>query len=401
MIAFRLRPLAGAEPRALALTVVRYTPQAVLIANVEEARYRALASEDGLVLIEARYAVRNNQRSFLKVTMPAGATLWSARLAGRPIRPGVAGDDAVAAAAREGARRRRSADVRGGADLPAALEQLGRQGRHHADAARPRSAGVAYGVETALLTPVQGGGAAGAFRVEGDAGPVAEALRPAPPRAGPVDGRARDDRTSPRRRACRRSSIDSRTAPAVGAWWEPLPVAVTFPIFGRSLFLASELLEEGAFPSVTSHSDARSRRLFHPSGRCDMTASIRTVALMTAAFVVLVLALAPVAMAQPSPRPPDTPRGVTLTLTEYNRLLDLAARAPQPAAAPPPAVLGAADLRVAWTATRPGGRSALLAKRSGPAWTACISCREPRSPPPPRRHSRWRSSPSTETSSRS
>jgi hypothetical protein len=95
MIAFRLRPLAGAEPRALALTVVRYTPQAVLIANVEEARYRALASEDGLVLIEARYAVRNNQRSFLKVTMPAGATLWSARLAGRPIRPGVAGDDAV------------------------------------------------------------------------------------------------------------------------------------------------------------------------------------------------------------------------------------------------------------------------------------------------------------------
>ena len=30
----------------------------------------------------------------------------------------------------------------------------------------------------------------------------------------------------------------------------PLPVAVTFPVFGRSLFLASELLAEGAFPSV-------------------------------------------------------------------------------------------------------------------------------------------------------
>src|SRR5439155_534724 len=62
---------------------------AVLIANVEEARYRALMSEDGRLLIDARYAVRNNQRSFLKVTMPAGSTVWSAEVGGRAIRPGV------------------------------------------------------------------------------------------------------------------------------------------------------------------------------------------------------------------------------------------------------------------------------------------------------------------------
>ena len=72
MVAFRFRPLAGSDARTLAINVVRYTPQAVLIANVEEARYRALASEDGRQLVEARYAVRNNQRSFLKVTLPAG-----------------------------------------------------------------------------------------------------------------------------------------------------------------------------------------------------------------------------------------------------------------------------------------------------------------------------------------
>jgi len=47
MIAFRHRPLAGTEARTLSVVVVRYTPQAVSIANVEEARYRALASEDG------------------------------------------------------------------------------------------------------------------------------------------------------------------------------------------------------------------------------------------------------------------------------------------------------------------------------------------------------------------
>ncbi len=95
MAAFRMRPLAGTDARSLAVSVVRYTPQAVLIANVEEARYRAIASEDGRLLVEARYAVRNNQRAFLKVVLPSGATVWSAAVAGRPIRPGRAEQDSV------------------------------------------------------------------------------------------------------------------------------------------------------------------------------------------------------------------------------------------------------------------------------------------------------------------
>ena len=84
MVAFRLRPIGGADSRSLHVAVKRYTPQAVLIANVEEARYRALAAEDGLFLVEAHYAVRNNQRSFLKVTLPPRATIWSASVAGKP-----------------------------------------------------------------------------------------------------------------------------------------------------------------------------------------------------------------------------------------------------------------------------------------------------------------------------
>ena len=47
MAAFRMRPLAGSEARSITVNVVRYTPQAVLVANVEEARYRTLVSEDG------------------------------------------------------------------------------------------------------------------------------------------------------------------------------------------------------------------------------------------------------------------------------------------------------------------------------------------------------------------
>jgi hypothetical protein len=44
-------------------------------------------------LVEARYALRNSLRSFVKIALPAGATLWSASLAGKPIRPG-SGPDA-------------------------------------------------------------------------------------------------------------------------------------------------------------------------------------------------------------------------------------------------------------------------------------------------------------------
>ena len=70
MVAFQFMPLRGSEPRSLTVNVSRYTAQAVLVANVEEARYDALLGEDGKLLVRARYAVRNNQRSFLAVTLP-------------------------------------------------------------------------------------------------------------------------------------------------------------------------------------------------------------------------------------------------------------------------------------------------------------------------------------------
>src|SRR5260370_8454766 len=65
------------------------------MANVEEARYHMLLSTDGKMLVLARYAVRSNQRNFLKVTLPAGALVWSATLSGNPIRPGLAPDGSL------------------------------------------------------------------------------------------------------------------------------------------------------------------------------------------------------------------------------------------------------------------------------------------------------------------
>ncbi|PYR18586.1 MAG: hypothetical protein DMF94_19410 [Acidobacteria bacterium] len=67
---------------------------------------------------------------------------------------------------------------------------------------------------------------------------------------------------------------------------------------------------------------------------------------MTMVAAVLV-SFAHAVAAQTPPRPNESPRAVTLSLTEYNRLIDLASRPPQsPAIAPVAAVLASADLRV-------------------------------------------------------
>jgi hypothetical protein len=94
LAAYRFRTL-DAGSRSLSVDVARYTQQAVLMANVEEARYRVLFSNDGKALVQAQYAVRNNQRNFLKVTLPPGAMVWSAALAGKAIRPGQAPDGSI------------------------------------------------------------------------------------------------------------------------------------------------------------------------------------------------------------------------------------------------------------------------------------------------------------------
>jgi hypothetical protein len=93
--AFRYRAGDAKTARSLTVNVARYTPQAVLMANVAEARYNVLITSEGKQLVQARYAVRNNQRNFLKITLPQGATLWSATLAGKPVRPGQSPDGGV------------------------------------------------------------------------------------------------------------------------------------------------------------------------------------------------------------------------------------------------------------------------------------------------------------------
>ena len=245
MVAYRVRSLAGTEARSLTVTVVRYTPEAVLIANVEEARYRALASEDGGLLVEARYAIRNNQRSFLKVTMPTRSTLWSAKVGGRPIRPGVAEANAVLLPLEKGRAGEQAPTFvielvylqhiekwidKGHArlDLPALDLPVSRTGLelHYS----PR-----YHV---ALEP-------GTFRTEDDPGPFAEALRR--PTTIVADAPAANTRAATGLQALvDRFRAESGGRTVAGA----LPVNVTFPTFGPSMFLASELTDESHAPKL-------------------------------------------------------------------------------------------------------------------------------------------------------
>jgi len=272
-VAFRLRPASGTDLRSLNISVKRYTPQAVLIANIEEARYRVLAAEDGLFLIEARYAIRNNQRSFLKVTLPPRATIWSASVAGKSVRPGVAEGEAVLLPLEKG---------RAGEDAPTFAVRI-----TYLQPVEPWLKPTTTRLDLpALDLPVSRTGVElyhsprfrvepqpGAFRVESDPGVFAEALRdsramgfglssggvasPPPPMSAPPPIAMADaaplsrpddqtGKTTQFRMLIDRYRNEGGGRTVSGA----LPIDVSFPTMGPSLFMASELTAESSAPSI-------------------------------------------------------------------------------------------------------------------------------------------------------
>jgi Cu/Zn superoxide dismutase len=247
MVAFKFSPLPGAGARSLTLDLTRYASKAVLVANVEEARYDALLGEDGKVLVRARYAVRNNQRSFLAVALPAQSTLWSAALEGRPIRPGVGPNGGVLLPLKKGRsseeapsfvvelvylQRAESWIERGDARvaLPALDLPVSRTGLtlHHS----PR-----YAIE---LRP-------GSFRLDTDTGPwtaVLHASGDAPASSPPPPGNEGARSGELKMLVDRLEKESGRTRPGV------VPIAIPFPAIGPSVFLAAELTPEMQAPSL-------------------------------------------------------------------------------------------------------------------------------------------------------
>lgn len=282
LVAFRYRAHDGQAARSLAVTVSRYTAQAVLLANVEEARYRVLLTEDGKALVEGRFAVRNNQRSFLGVTLPASASLWSASIDRRPTRPGRAADGTVLIPLRKN---------RAGGDAPLSAVQIIYVDRQPAWTANgqlkvampaldlpvsrtgvtldysPRfrltlAPGAFRVDEESPMTPVlgmldsgggygsgsgagSGSGVGPAFRTgaERDASPLAQQMAAEASAKRDEDRKSQDDMRGLIDRFKRENS--GARAPGV------VPVRMALPRVGTSLYLVSELTPERVAPEAT------------------------------------------------------------------------------------------------------------------------------------------------------
>jgi hypothetical protein len=273
LTAFRFRPGAARLARSLNVDVARYTPQAVLMANVEEARYQVLISNEGKILVQARYAVRNNQRNFLKITLPPGATLWSASLAGKAVRPGQSPDGSLLLPLDK---------ARSGEEVPAFPVEVVFLARGTAwndkgqfklalpalDLPISRTGLLVYHPPLFKVTPELG-----AFRVEAYANPSSAALnppisfngpvgtvstgvggvpQPAPPPGLPssvADGK--DEPNAKRAQSAAQLVLDKFRADAIaGKRAGILPIRVSFPAFGPSLYLVSELTGENQAPTA-------------------------------------------------------------------------------------------------------------------------------------------------------
>jgi len=84
--AFRYHKQASDNP-TLALEWVRFPDGSVLAAVAESATVTTLVTSEGKSLTEVRLVVKNQAQPFLKVTLPAGASILSADVGGEPVKP--------------------------------------------------------------------------------------------------------------------------------------------------------------------------------------------------------------------------------------------------------------------------------------------------------------------------
>src|SRR5215472_2746609 len=274
MAAFRSRAGSAGALRSLSINVSRYDQQAVWLANVEEARYQVLLSSDGKELVHARYAVRNNQRNFVKITLPQGATVWSASLGGRTVRPGQSPDGSLLLPLEKS---------RGGENAPAFVVEI----MYITRAPQWQEKGKETVTLPSLDLPISRTGMLlyyppmfkvsaepGTFRTEEYQNPISAVLVPPPPAspvsattvvgsAGPAMGAMVGLEVVPKAqpqdfdRTARKPSDDKekkdstqvlldsfRAKSSGGKVTGILPVIVDFPAFGPSIYLDSELTSE-------------------------------------------------------------------------------------------------------------------------------------------------------------
>jgi hypothetical protein len=271
LVAFRVRSGDAGANRSLSVNVARYDQQSVLMANIEEARYQVLMSADGKELVHARYAVRNNQRNFVKITLPAGATVWSASLGGKPVRPGQSPDGSLLLPLEKS---------RGGEDAPAFAVEI----FYLTKATAWNDKGREKITLPALDLPISRTGLLvyypplfhvtaepGTFRTQEYENPTSDVLSPRPIDIGAASVIAlRAPAATPTKQADRleqftklQSEDDKEKKDATQALLDRfrakslggkvtgiVPINVSFPAFGPSIYLVSELTGESQSPAA-------------------------------------------------------------------------------------------------------------------------------------------------------
>jgi hypothetical protein len=224
----------------------------VLTANIEEAEYNTLIAADGKVLVQSRFAVRNNQRNFLKITLPSTAVLWSASVAGRPIRPGKAPDGSLLLPLEK---------TRSGEEAPAFVIEVSYLDRAASwtDKGRTRISLVAVDLPISKshlllhhpplfrVTPVPG--LSGSFRVADYTEPESSAFHsdqaPTATEQQRAEGEIPADQVETKQLVAKLRDEKRGSRPS-----RNLPLRVVFPHFGPSIFLISELTAENQTPAV-------------------------------------------------------------------------------------------------------------------------------------------------------
>ena len=253
LTAFRFQPTAQ---RSLAVTVARYDQQAVLTANIEDARHRILMTSEGKTLIQARYAVRNSQRSFVRIALPTGAAVWSASVSGRPVRPGKAPDGGLLFPL---------VKARAGEEAPLSVVEVMYLVQGPAWVAKGRAALALPAVDlpvsrTGLLVYYPS-----TFRVTAEPGSFRTQAYEAP--SGALAGAASAPATAAQRPAAQPDLLQQLNQNATQAGTQALvdrfrarnearrsaatlPIRISFPALGPSLFLVAELTGENQAPKV-------------------------------------------------------------------------------------------------------------------------------------------------------
>jgi hypothetical protein len=221
--------------------------------------------------VQAQYAIRNNQRNFLKITLPAGAAIWSASLAGKPVRPGEAKDGSLLLPLEKS---------RAGEEAPAFLLEIFYLVRQTAWTDKGKATLVLPAVDLPIsrtgllfyhpplfkLAPE-----AGTFRVETYEAPTADAFHifdvgagsgidlaaSAPYSANGLRGRSNDkqidgqNNNDNRPQSATQILVDNfKTKTLGGRGAKVLPIRPSFPAFGPSLFFVSELTAENHAPAL-------------------------------------------------------------------------------------------------------------------------------------------------------